>query len=200
MSKIPKASRTETQVIPEAKRLHMTDDGIVFSFEALERTEYFNLDGTCQNWANGMLDMCKEISKLTVRQLTSGSFGTYRFHNQRKAKNCPSPLPEGVELKDIYQMRISASKGGIHGVLRENCFYVIWLDPLHNMYPDDRFGGLRKVRAASTCCKDRDDEILRLQEKLTQAKKEAAEWEQLAQDFEKEHESELPINLQLNQN
>ncbi len=33
---------------------------------------------------------------------------------------------------------------------------MIWLDPLHNMYPDDRFGGLRKVKPASNCCKDRE--------------------------------------------
>ena len=48
----------------------------------------------------------------------------------------------------------------------ENVFYVIWLDSLLNMYPDDRFGGLRKVKAPSTCCKDRDNEILELQDKI----------------------------------
>lgn len=183
MGRIPKAVKAEPKGIPKAKALKITEDGIVFSFETLERTEYFNLDGTCQNWASDMLDMCKEISKLTVKQLTSGKYKTFRFHSHEGAK-CPSPLPEGVELKDIYQMRISTSKGGIHGVLRENCFYVIWMDPLHNMYPDDRFGGLRKVKAASTCCKDRDDEIKRLQEELKNAQEEARQWEELAQECE----------------
>ena len=121
-----------------------------------------------------MLEMCKDISKLTVKQLTSRTYRTYRFHSHEGA-NCPSPLPDGVELKDVYQMRISTSKGGIHGVLRENCFYVIWLDPLHNMYPDDRFGGLRRVRVASSCCKDRDEEILKLKEELQKAQKEIKE-------------------------
>ena len=93
---------------------------------------------------------------------------------------CPSPLPAGVDLKDCYQIRISASKGGIHGVFHENTFYVIWFDPLHNMYPDDRFGGLRKVKAPSTCCKDRDDELQRLREELLAAQNDAKEWEQFA--------------------
>lgn len=186
MGRIPKASRQEIPLIPEAKTLHTTNDGIVFSFEALERTEYFNLDGTCQNWSSDMLDMCKEASKLTVTQLRSGAYKTFRFHSHEGAK-CPSPLPDGVELKDVYQMRISTSKGGIHGVLRENCFYVIWLDPLHNMYPDDRYGGLRKIKETSTCCKDRDEEILRLQDELMKVKKDADDWREMAELFAKDH-------------
>ena len=185
MGRIPKANKLKSPLIPGANTLHVTNDGIVFSFEALESTEYFNLDGTCQNWASDMLDMCREASKLTVTQLRSGSYKTFRFHSHEGAK-CPSPLPDGVELKDIYQMRISTSKGGIHGVLRENCFYVIWLDPLHNMYPDDRYGGLRKIRAVSTCCKDRDEEILRLQEELKKAQKDADEWREMAEEFAKD--------------
>ena len=183
LGRIPQAVRADSKQIPEATAIHVTDDGIVFSFETLERTEYFNLDGTCSNWASDMLQMCKEVSKLTVKQLSSKQFRTFRFHPHESA-NCPSPLPDGVELKDIYQLRISASKGGIHGILRENRFYVIWLDPLHNMYPDTRFGGLRKVREASTCCKDRDDEILRLQNELKQAQEDAKTWEQIALDYE----------------
>ena len=43
---------------------------------------------------------------------------------------------------------------------------MIWLDPLHNMYPDDRFGGLRQVKPPGTCCKEREDQISDLQEKI----------------------------------
>lgn len=179
--KIPKPVKSISNIIPEPKKLNISNEGIVFSFEALEKTEYFNLDGTCQNWAAEMLEMCKEISKLTVKQLTSGTFRTYRFHSHENA-DCPSRLPEGVELKDLYQIRISTSKGGIHGVLRDNCFYVIWLDPLHNMYPDSRYGGLRKIKEGSTCCKDRDEEIIILKEKLNKAEKEAKEWKNIADE------------------
>ena len=164
-----------------AKNLQKTSNGILFSFENLDMTEYFNLDGTCQNWALDMLMMCKEISKLTVKQLTSGKMRTFRFHSHENAK-CPSQLPKGIALKDIYQMRISASKGGIHGILIENCFYVIWLDPLHNMYPDERYGGLRKVKPASTCCKDRDEEILKLQDELREAQEDTKIWQKLAEE------------------
>ena len=61
-------------------------------------------------------------------------------------------------------------------------FYVIWFDPLHNMYPDDRFGGLRKVKSPSTCCKDRDEEIARLKQELEQSQKDAKFWENFAEE------------------
>lgn len=171
MSKIPKANKASKKIIPPSNRksLLTTTDGILFSFEALERTEYFNLDGTCNNWHSDLLDMMKEISKHSNKELIDGKFRKYRIHNHEGA-NPPSPLPEGVELKDCYQIRISKSKGGIHGIFRENVFYVIWLDPLHNMYPDDRYGGLRKVKVPNTCCKDRDEEILELDEEILELK------------------------------
>ena len=173
MGRIPKASKATKGTIPTPNKASFStsQDGLTFSFEALEKTEYFNLDGTCSNWSSDLLDMMKEVSKHNTKELIMGQFRTYRVHNHEGA-NSPSPLPPGVELKDCYQIRISASKGGIHGIFRENVFYVIWLDPLHNMYPDDRFGGLRKVKAPNSCCKDRDDEILRLKEEIKKLQEE----------------------------
>ena len=173
-NRIPKARKTEinSDSVPRQVGLKRTNDGIKFSFETLDRTEYFNLDGTCVNWATDLFDMLKDISGHSVVELISGGFQRkYRVHNH-EAANPPSPLPDGIELKDCYQIRISTSKGGIHGVFAENVFYVIWFDPFHNMYPDERYGGLRKVRAGSTCCKDRDEEIIKLSEQLTQTQNE----------------------------
>lgn len=183
MGRIPKPSKSSVSNIPSPNKASFlaTQDGITFSFEIFEKTEYFNLDGTCNNWPSEMLDMMKEVSKHNNTELKMGQIRTYRVHNHERA-HCPSPLPEGVELRDCYQIRISKSKGGIHGIFRENVFYVIWLDPLHNMYPDDRFGGLRKIKAPSTCCKDREDEIIRLQKRIQQLEDENSIYREL---FEK---------------
>lgn len=184
--RIPKAKKqnTESSVIPRQGEFKVHDNGLKFSFEALEKTEYFSLDGTCPNWSADLFEMLKDVSGHTLTDMVSGEYKRkYRVHNHEKASP-PSKLPEGVELKDCYQIRISTSKGGIHGVFNENVFYVIWLDPLHNMYPDDRFGGLRKTKQASTCCKDRDEEIMHLKEELEKAKKEAKELEELINNSE----------------
>ena len=180
--RIPKAEKKENDQIkiPVQTEFKTHDDGIKFSFEALEQTEYFSLDGTCPNWSHDLFEMLRDVSGHTVKDMVSGGYQRkYRVHNHEKA-NPPSKLPDGVALKDIYQIRISTSKGGIHGVFNENIFYVIWLDPFHNMYPNDHFGGLRKTKPASSCCKDRDEEIIKLQQELEKAIKDAKEWEELA--------------------
>lgn len=183
MSRIPQAKNSHQSVIPPVQMSGaLGTDKIVFSFEILERTEYFNLDGTCPNWSSDLFKMMKEVSTHKPVELKTNRIQTYRVHTHENAK-CPSPLPNGVELKDCYQIRISTSKGGIHGVFRENVFYVIWFDPLHNMYPDDRFGGLRKVKSPGTCCKDRDEEIARLKQELEQAHKDVKDWENLVEGY-----------------
>lgn len=173
---IPKA-KTPTEIGEIVKPKYLpASDCVTFSFTAMERTEYFNLDGTCQNWASDLFEMLRNVSGIPKVDLINGNYRTYRVHDHEKATP-PNALPDGVSLKDCYQIRISTSKGGIHGVFNENVFYVIWLDPLHNMYPDVRFGGLRVVRPPSTCCKDRDAEVERLKIENAQLKEDCAFWE-----------------------
>lgn len=173
-SRIPKASKvSEPASKIKRQQLNFTQSAISFSFEALETTEYFNLDGTCVNWSLELLNMLKDVSSIKKEDLLNGSYAKskYRVHSHENAAP-PSKMPDGVELKDCYQIRISKSKGGIHGVFNGNIFYVIWLDPLHNMYPDDRYGGLRKVKPGSTCCKDREQIIEQLKESNDKLKEE----------------------------
>ena len=151
-------------------------DNVVFSFASLERTPYFNLDCTCENWSSDLFSMLKNISETSKRDLLSGRYRTYRVHTHENAKP-PSPLPDGVALKDCYQLRISTSKGGVHGVFVDNIFYIIWVDPLHNMYPDSRFGGLRTVKPPTTCCMDRDTRIDDLLQENQRLKEEIHLWE-----------------------
>lgn len=178
-SRIPKANKvSDSGPNIKRQRLNHTPEAISFSFEALDRTEFFDLDGTCINWASELFDMLKNVSSIKKEELLSGYYAksTYRVHSHENA-NPPSKLPEGVELKDCYQIRISKSKGGIHGVFFDNIFYVIWLDPLHNMYPDENYGGLRKVKPGSTCCKDRDEIIEKLQLENQKLREENWYWE-----------------------
>ena len=120
--------------------------------------------------------MLKNISGISKRDLLSGQYRTYRVHTHENAKP-PCSLPSGVKLRDFYQMRISKSKGGIHGVFSENVFYVMWMDPLHNMYPDDRYGGLRTIHPPTTCCMERDAIINELKKENQSLKEEIELWE-----------------------
>lgn len=179
--KIPKAERANggNRITPPDKE-KKEKNKVVFSFEGLERNEYFNLEGTCNNWASDLFIMMQEVSAISIKEITAGEYtgkqSKFRIHNHKEVKN-PCAIPKNVKLEDMCQIRLGRSKGAIHGVLSENIFYVIWLDPLHNLYPDEKHG-LRKVKPASTCCKDRDEEINELideNERLKQDLKAAEE-------------------------
>jgi len=158
---------------------------IVFSFENLDFShEYFGLDGTCENWSKNLFEKIKEISCMDNVELSQSGGTTYRFHNHQSEKAEFEP-PEHISRDDFYQIRLGTSKGGIHGVLYENTFYVFWLDPHHNMYPDDRYGGLKKIKPPSTCCKERDDELKVLSDKNLELKKENEAFEKLFAEMAK---------------
>ena len=188
MTRIPKAKKADRKKIADPQ---IEDDylkkGIVFSFDTIEKNEYFNLDGTCQNWAADLFDTMQIVSNIPSIDIYSGKYSKegspLRIHTHENAK-APCKIPKNVDLKEMWQIRISASKGGIHGVFFKNIFYVIWLDPQHNLYPDENHGGLKKVVPPSTCCKDRDIEIKELKVKLEEAITDAKFWEEYARDIE----------------
>jgi len=150
--------------IPESPR----DRNIVFSFEKLDVNEYFNMDCTCPNWSADLINMLKEISSVSLKKFsTERGFrsGTYRIHYHKDA-NPPVKFPHNIELESSEQIRIEKGKGGIHGIRVENIFYIIWLDPLHNMYPNERYGGLKKIKPPQSCCGWQDEELKKQSEEI----------------------------------
>lgn len=164
--KAPKNNRIENN----SKTIRSKNNNIVFSFEALENNEFFNLDATCPSWSSDLFEALKSVSTIDVNEVYAGKYtgksSTLRIHNHSNAIP-PCPLPSNVQLDDFWQIRISLSKGGIHGVFSDNVFYIMWLDPQHNMYPSKLHGGLKKIRFPMTCCKDRDNELEVLGNKIT---------------------------------
>ena len=148
-------------------------DRMSFSFEKVELNKYFNIDATCPSWPKDLFDTLQKASTISLKDIYDGKYSgdtsPFRVHRHKNAEP-PCPIPEDIDLKEFWQVRISKTKGGIHGTLIDNIFYVVWFDPHHNLYPDEDFGGnfkgLKKIRhPAESCCKDRDLELAELQEK-----------------------------------
>ena len=163
MSRIPVQSKPKLdRVIPSNKDFDKEKAKVLFSFESLERNEYFNLDGTCVGWSSDLFEAMKKASSITMKDihagLYSGKNSTFRIHRHDNAKP-PCDVPHNISLEELWQIRISTNKGGIHGMFVDNVFYVLWLDPQHNLYPNENRGGLKKIKPPSTCCKERDIEI-----------------------------------------
>ena len=180
---IPIAEKIATESrIPFVKPSIGRDERLLFSFSAIQRDDYFNLDGTCQNWASELFLTLQKVSDITLSDVYAGKYSgknsPLRIHSHRDVKN-PCSSPVGVNVEDMWQIRISKSKGGIHGVFSENVFYVIWFDPQHNLYPDENHGGLKRVMPPSTCCKDRDEEINTLKNTITSLESEVRVYEEL---------------------
>lgn len=168
-SRVPKQKAYHQDRINPKNLVLKDNDNVLFSFQDLSENKYFNLDATCENWSLELLKCMKVVSGISKGEIVAGKYSgkhsTLRIHNHKDA-NPPCPLPDRIDLEEFYQIRLAKSKGAIHGVFVENIFYVIWLDPHHNMYPDDRYGGLKVITPPKTCCKDRDEIIEQLNEEL----------------------------------
>ena len=160
MSKrIPKAKATNKNRI-QGKKPEKIDNKIKFSFSQVNNNDYFGLDSTCDRWAADLFETMKKVSNIEIDRVMAGDYSgrnsTLRIHDHKNAGKLPCELPGNIDLKDMWQIRISKSKGGIHGVFYENIFFVVWFDPLHNLYPDENYGGLKKISKVESCCKERE--------------------------------------------
>ena len=138
---VPQRSLPFNGQVIEEKRL-------LFSFTAFDRQhELFNLGGSSEDRTVGckcfieLLDCLKSVSNKTLPELMKNS--THDLHpiNWGKAN---TNAPSGYEQLEYWQFRINKSKGRVIGTLIDNVFYVIWLDPHHNLTDSAGYGGVKK--------------------------------------------------------
>ena len=154
-SRIPKAKAkgsSKSKLLPEAKWIDIEKiEGthVMFSFNFLDVDhEAFNCGGTDPGWFLHLLENLREICKLNRNEFVVQQRNHYDVHHHNWAKteycyNLPGDLLEQLEEDQCLQFRLSSSGGRVHGFMIRNTFYVVWLDPQHNMNPDERFGGLK---------------------------------------------------------
>jgi hypothetical protein len=80
-----------------------------------------------------------EISKLTRNELMVQQSRRFRAHqlDWNKTKFKFGFSADFLEQVECAQFCLSTGKGRVHGFLIGNRFYIVWLDPHHNMYPED---------------------------------------------------------------
>ena len=124
--------------------------GFSFSFTCFDRSHaLFNLggnekDGTVGGkWFLRLLDCLKSVSGKTVEELRHS---THELHpvNWGSANTKP---PESSEQAEFWQFRIDKSHGRVIGILIDCVFYVVWLDPYHNLTDSEGYGGIKKFSA-----------------------------------------------------
>lgn len=148
LKNIPELQPKHANVIETLKTLKEESKSektkIKISFQFFERNnKLFNLGEVESEWFIKVIDTLQLLSQITRKQL----FGEYK----EKFKPHPYNDIDKLNLKDdmltnqqneAYQIRITKSKGRLHGFFVENIYYIRFIDRWHNMYNDVKYGGI----------------------------------------------------------
>ena len=119
-----------------------------FSFKYFNQIDNFGLDKSDPKWFISLLDKLKEFANLHPGNISRNPSlkNTWRYHEiDWGAKNVPIQrkdlnwiekdiLENEVEFP-MMQFQISKGTGRVVGFHYDNIFYVVLLDPLHNIQP-----------------------------------------------------------------
>jgi hypothetical protein len=117
------------------------DDNIVFSFKYLDldSNPKFSLAGCGESYLEKLLLRLRDVSSITYDEFISSRSPALRSHRINWEDTSE---PEGFTSVNAYlreqpafQFAISSNEyGRVHGFLLGNVFYIVWLDPNHNLY------------------------------------------------------------------
>lgn len=127
----------------------VTEKSFSFSFSCFDRThELFNLgDSTPDNvvsgkWFLDYLDCLKSVCNMTMYEVQTSSFDLHPIDWEKTNTHAP----EEDTQREYWQFRINKSRGRIIGFIIEGVFYIVWLDPHHNLTDSEGYGGVRTYR------------------------------------------------------
>ena len=137
------------------------DPKLTVSFEYWRQVEYFAFDPSPQAWLVDLLERVRVVSQFTREQWNGEAKNRppWRYHRVTLEGACPirrhelNWLPKTVvedeEQFPFYQFSLGTGDGRVLGYWETNDrFSVVLLDPHHNLYPDESFGGVRECVAS----------------------------------------------------
>lgn len=129
--------------LPNVERV---DQFFKFSFEMFDREHpLFNLGSKEHSpvaisgeWFISFFDCLKDVSLVRISDLCRDSHDLHPVN--WNSKNINTKKPSGHEQLDYWQFRLNKSNGRVIGVKIDNIFYVVWLDPYHNLVDSEGYG------------------------------------------------------------
>lgn len=160
------------------------EKGFSFSFSCFDRThKLFNLgdnnsDGVVSGkWFLDLVDCLKSVSNQTIPELR---VSTHDLHPVDWSSANTDP-PEGSEQQEYWQFRINKSRGRVIGFLIDDVFYIVWLDPHHNLTNSEGYGGIKWFHPGKSVYESQEETISELNKTITEQKEEIATYEELLQ-------------------
>jgi len=119
------------------------EENVIFSWHFFDREhELFNCGETDVGWFITLMDTLKKVSQFKFVDFLQQSGKPLRVHGHDWEK-----LKVRYPLNDKYfedikrhaiQFSLSTGNGRVHGFHIYNVIYIVWLDPHHNLYPEDK--------------------------------------------------------------
>jgi hypothetical protein len=139
--KIKKADIRRQQSLSSINRLDVKiPEGISFSFRYYQDDkDKFSIGGRDAKYLASLLRRLRDLSQLKAQEIINNQSKSLRCHGivwQDTTEPNGFGIPNEAALVNVpYQFQISANEyGRVHGFFSENVFYVVWLDPDHNLY------------------------------------------------------------------
>jgi hypothetical protein len=141
---VPRKKPKETDVRRTASVIQpiqpVMPKGSSFSFPYLQNdNQKFLFNDKDFRYFESLLLRLRDLSKLTVSEIINNRSKSLRCHlitwtETTEPNGFGIPNEEQI-VSSAYQFQISSNEHGrVHGFFIENVFYIVWLDPNHNLY------------------------------------------------------------------
>lgn len=113
--------------------------GVTFSYKFLiDDNKRFSIKNRDARYLEALFQRLRDLSSMKVNEIRGNK--SLRCHpidwNDKNTTESCFGLPNEDQIVDIpYQFKVSDNEHGrVHGFFIDNVFYIVWLDPEHNLY------------------------------------------------------------------
>ena len=162
------------------KRELLQNKEIDISFRFFDRThKAFNLAKIEADWYLTLIDTLKDFCNRSFNNLSKVPKYDYHDWTVKPPKYLIKDLYPDLEQQEQIQIRLDRVKGRIHGFFVDHIFYIIWLDPEHNMTDIDGYEPERDYPPPKTSYELILDDLVRLRKELMEKDKYISELEDI---------------------
>lgn len=119
----------------------LSNQPVSFNLKYLQEKEgKFNYCGCENTYFNTLLSRLRDISRMNRKEMTLSQKDSLRCHqidfiNDRVSEKSSGILQKEEAIEDAWQFQLTSNEHGrVHGFFIGNVFYVVWLDPKHELY------------------------------------------------------------------
>jgi hypothetical protein len=124
----------------EKTRAHLDkripDDLIRFSFKYIDFSDKYPLQSKDDGYFKSFFERLRSLSRMKVDEFRTNKDKSLRAHTHIWSQNSEpegfNHLNDQLRQCEPWQFQLSSNKHGrVHGILLDEVFYIIWLDPKH---------------------------------------------------------------------